>query len=152
MNSYEAFTLVYHQLKRHITGDDFATRIVMAPSSFSGKGVHMQVAILKTYKQQTPNMGAKPSRMLRVRLAVKGSAESPRGLEMALSLIDQLDDYLDDRSIRLERNDDDGTPIPNTRIVQTVSPEDSFLDAVDSTSVQDVEDVRTLVITIPNEG
>ena len=39
--------------------------------------------------------------------------------------------------------------IPNTRIRQVVSPDDSFIDSPDSVAVQDIEDVRFIYITVP---
>ena len=39
--------------------------------------------------------------------------------------------------------------IPNTRITQRVSEDESFVLNPDSTDVQDVEDVRTITITVP---
>ena len=42
--------------------------------------------------------------------------------------------------------------IPNTRILQRISQEDSFFYNPDSTDVQDVQDDRTVIITVPEES
>jgi hypothetical protein len=88
---------------------------------------------------------------------VSGRAESQTGLQQAVELIENLDKYLDSENLRLEEPIEAANgmqsfaKIPNTRIIQTLSPEDSFIDSPDSTSVQDVEDNRTVEITIPME-
>ena len=41
--------------------------------------------------------------------------------------------------------------VANTRIRQVTSPDDSFIDNPDSVSVQDIEDVRYIYLTIPED-
>ena len=77
------------------------------------------------------------------------------GLEQATEAIEKLDDYFIISNQRLEEivtseNSMEAVrKIPNTRISQTISKEDSFVDVPDSTEVQDVEDVRYITITVP---
>jgi hypothetical protein len=87
------------------------------------------------------------SRMLRVRLQVAGTAESMTGLEQALDAIEALDRYLVAPGLRLEAETGEG--VPDSRIIQEISREDSFFDDPDSTDVQDVKDDRIVTITIP---
>lgn len=148
MKSYEALNFFAAQLKRHIASALFATHLVVTPSSFTQKGLFIQVAALKTYTEgKVPSY--KSTRTLRVRVSVRGTAESSTGLEMALDAIEQLDSYLTKEPIHLENAN--GVAIPNTRIVTQINAEDSFIDSPDSTTVQDVEDSRTCLITIPTE-
>lgn len=146
MRSYQCLKLFSKQLERHIESERFATKIVILPSSVDEKGLTVQLAAQKVRRQSVPQ-GARGSRFVRVRVSVKGTAESLTGLELALDCIEALDDYLGEPGLHLE--DENGKPIANTRIVQRVSEEDSFLDSPDSTEVQDVEDVRMVEITVP---
>lgn len=41
--------------------------------------------------------------------------------------------------------------IPNTRIRQVTSPDDSFIDSPDSVAVQDIDDVRFIYLTIQED-
>ena len=77
---------------------------------------------------------------------------------MATELIEKLDDFFEQNNLRLEVIVE-GTnsmqtirKIPNTRILQRISPEDSFFSNPDSTDVQDVQDDRTVIITVPEES
>ena len=146
MRSYQCLKLFEKQLERHISSEKFATKIVILPSSVDEKGLTVQLAAQKVRLQSIPQ-GARESRFLKVRVSVKGTAESHTGLEQALDCIEALDDYLGEPGLHLE--EENGSPIPNTRIVQRVSEEDSFLDSPDSTDVQDVEDIRMVEITFP---
>ena len=73
-------------------------------------------------------------------------------------LIEKLDDFFEQNNLRLEEIVE-GTnsmqtirKIPNTRILQRISQEDSFFSNPDSTDVQDVQDDRTVIITVPEES
>jgi len=154
LNSYDALNAFAQQLERNIGGENFHTKVVITPSSVNEKGVVIKVSLLKTYVQADPP-AAKFSRTLRVRISVAGTAESMTGLKQALEAIEAVDRYLISPGLRLEIMD--GTSllpmgIPNSRIIQTVSQEDSFIDSPDSTSVQDVQDDRIITITIPQGG
>jgi hypothetical protein len=94
------------------------------------------------------------SRMLRVRVSVAGTAESLTGLEQALDAIEALDRYLVSPNLRLEVETGEGTiaALPNSRIVQDISQEDSFFDSPDSTESQDIQDDRIVTITMPQGG
>ena len=77
---------------------------------------------------------------------------------MATELIEKLDDFFEQNNLRLEEIVE-GTnsmqtirKIPDTRILQRISQEDSFFYNPDSTDVQDVQDDRTVIITVPEES
>ena len=144
MNSFEALNAFAKQLERH-TG----AKIVVTPSAVSEKGTVIKVSLLKTCIQTEPR-GIRASRALRLRVSVAGAAESMTGLKQALDAIEALDRYLASPNLRLEA--ENGAGIPNTRIVQAISQEDSFIDSPDSTAVQDVQDDRFVLITIPEGG
>lgn len=156
MTSFDAMNLFANQLKRNvINGKKYKTKVVVTPSSVSEKGVILKVSLLKTVPDKTYQAKTK-QRTVRLRVQVSGRAESQTGLQQAVELIENLDKYLDSENLRLEEpieaaNGQSFAKIPNTRITQTLSPEDSFIDSPDSTSVQDVEDNRTIEITIPME-
>lgn len=156
MTSFDAMNLFADQLKRNvINGKKYKTKVVVTPSSVSEKGVILKVSLLKTTPDKTYQAKTK-QRTVRLRVQVAGRAESQTGLQQAVELIENLDKYLDSENLRLEEpieaaNEQSFAKIPNTRITQTLSPEDSFIDSPDSTSVQDVEDNRTVEITIPME-
>lgn len=156
MTSFKAMQLFADQLKRNvINGKKYKTKVVVTPSSVSEKGVILKVSLLKTTPDKTYQAKTK-QRTVRLRVQVAGRAESQTGLQQAVELIENLDKYLDSENLRLEEpieaaNGQSFAKIPNTRIIQTLSPEDSFIDSPDSTSVQDVEDNRTVEITIPME-
>ena len=156
MTSFKAMQLFADQLKRNvINGKKYKTKVVVTPSSVSEKGVILKVSLLKTVPDKTYQAKTK-QRTVRLRVQVAGRAESQTGLQQAVELIENLDKYLDSENLRLEEpieaaNGQSFAKIPNTRIIQTLSPEDSFIDSPDSTAVQDVEDNRTIEITIPME-
>jgi hypothetical protein len=106
----------------------------------------IKVSLLKTFIQPLPK-GVQSSRVLRIRVSTAGTAESMTGLQQALDAIEALDRYLATPGLRLETGD--GMVVPNARIAQTVSQEDSFIDSPDSTNVQDVQDDRIVTITMP---
>jgi hypothetical protein len=106
----------------------------------------IKVSLLKTFIQERPP-AAHSVRTLRVRVSVAGTAESMTGLRQALAAIEALDGYLGSPGLRLET--EGGQAVPNSRIIQAVSQEDSFIDSPDSTAVQDVQDDRIVTITIP---
>ena len=149
MDSFTAFRLFSQQLQRRIASDRFATKVVMLPSSVNEKGVRIQVAVLKTFRVSAGKI-KRPQKVVRLRVSVAGSAESMTGLEQAVSAVEALDTYFMDCS-RLRLEDADGNAIPDTRMMQKISEEDSFLDSPDSTSVQDVQDDRIITIYIPQE-
>jgi hypothetical protein len=150
LNSFEALGAFAAQLERHVVSDKFHTKVVVTPSPVNEKGMVIKVSLLKSYIQTVPRL-IHTSRMLRVRLSVAGTAESMTGLEQALDAIEALDRYLVSPNLRLETETGDGniTGVPDSRIIQTISQEDSFIDNPDSTEVQDVEDNRIVTITIP---
>jgi hypothetical protein len=84
------------------------------------------------------------------------------GLKQAVEAIEAVDRYLMTPRLRLEapgvvRNAagdmiQDIIGVPNSRIIQMISQEDSFMDSPDSTAVQDVQDDRIVLITIPTGG
>jgi len=151
LNSFEALNMFAKQLERNIGGsgrksETFHTKVVVTPSSIKEPGVVIKVSFLKTYIQSNLS-GAKFVRNIRVRVSVAGAAESHTGLKQAVEAIEALDDYLVKPDLRLETKD--GARIPNSRIMQTISQEDSFMDSPDSIAVQDVQDDRFITITIP---
>ena len=152
LSSFEALKEFAKQLERNISGKKFKTKIVITPSSVNEAGVIIKVSLLKTFiPDDVP--ASKKSRTLRVRVSVCGRAESMTGLEQAVEAIEALDDYLLSPNLRLEIAEDWGPRlIPNSRIIQQISAEDSFIDSPDSISVQDVQDDRFVIITIPQGG
>jgi hypothetical protein len=157
LNSFDALNAFAKQLERHIGGEGFHTKIVVTPSSVKEKGVVIKVSLLKTFVQPVP-MSARFSRTLRVRVSVAGTAESMTGLKQATEAIEAIDRYLMSSDLRLEvpcteENAGQETQgVPNSRIIQTISEEDSFIDSPDSIAVQDVQDDRIVIITIPTGG
>ena len=150
LNSFEALNAFARQLERNIKGSGFQTKVVVTPSSVNEKGLVIKVSLLKTFIQALPP-AARSSRMLRVRVSVAGTAESMTGLKQAAEAIEALDRYLVSAALRLEIEDGAGSihGVPNSRIVQEISQEDSFIDSPDSVAVQDVQDDRIVTITIP---
>jgi hypothetical protein len=157
LNSFEALNAFAKQLERHIGGEGFHTKIVVTPSSVNEKGVVIKVSLLKTFVQSEPP-AARASRTLRVRVSVAGAAESMTGLKQAVEAIEAVDSYLMTPNLRLEvpcteeNAGQETVNIPNSRITQMISQEDSFIDSPDSTAVQDVQDDRIVLITIPTGG
>jgi hypothetical protein len=152
LNSFDALRAFAAQLERHIASEEFHTKVVITPSPVDEKGLVIKVSLLKSYIQTVPRM-IHASRMLRLRLSVAGTAESLTGLEQALAAVEALDRYLVSENLRLEAENKEGeiAGVPNSRIIQTISQEDSFIDSPDSTKVQDVQDDRIITITIPEE-
>jgi hypothetical protein len=150
LSSFEALNAFAAQLERHIASEKFHAKVVVTPSPADEKGMVIKVSLLKSYIQTVPRM-IHASRMLRVRVSVTGTAESMTGLEQALDAIEALDRYLVSPGLRLETETGGGViaGVPDSRIIQTISQEDSFIDNPDSTEVQDVQDDRIITITIP---
>jgi hypothetical protein len=149
LNSFDALNAFAAQLERRVGGEGFHTKVVVTPSSVNEKGVVIKVSLLKTFIQSEPP-AERSSRTLRLRVSVAGAAESMTGLKQATEAIEALDDYLLSSNLRLET--EDGSGVPNSRIIQAISEEDSFVDSPDSTAVQDVQDDRIVLITIPTGG
>jgi len=149
LNSFDALNAFAKQIERNISGGGFHTKVIVTPSSVKEKGVVIKVSLLKTFVQANPP-AARSSRTLRVRVSVAGTAESMTGLKQAAEAIEAVDSFMFSPNLRLEK--EDGTGIPNSRIIQSVSEEDSFIDSPDSTAVQDVQDDRIVIITIPEGG
>jgi hypothetical protein len=149
LNSFEALNAFAAQLERHVTSEKFHTKVVITPSAVNEKGLVIKVSLLKSSLQTVPRM-IHASRMLRVRVSVAGTAESLTGMEQALDAIEALDRYLVSEDLRLETEKDGEIYfVPNSRIVQEISQEDSFFDSPDSTEVQEIQDHRIITITIP---
>jgi len=151
LTSYEALEMFAKQLERNVhSTSSFKTKVVFTPSSIDEAGVIIKVSLLKTF---IPDVvpAAKKSRTLRVRVTVKGRAESMTGLKQATEAIEALDDFLiKGASLRLEAMEDWGPrAIPNSRITQQITEEDSFINSPDSIKVQDVQDDRIVIITFP---
>ena len=157
MKSYDVMTLFAQQLERSIaSSDECKTKVVITPSSVNEKGVVIKVSLLKTFPDKEYQAKSK-ARSVRLRVSVCGTVESQTGLKMATVLIEKLDDFFEQDSLRLEEIVEGENSlqsvrkIPNTRITQQISKEDSFFSNPDSTDVQDVQDDRTVIITVPEE-
>ena len=157
MKSYDVMTLFAQQLERSIaSSDEFKTKVVITPSSVNEKGVVIKVSLLKTYPDKEYQAKSN-ARSVRLRVSVSGAVESQTGLKMATVLIEKLDDLFDQDGLRLEEIVEGENSmqiirkIPNTRIAQRISEEDSFLYNPDSTSVQDIQDDRMVTITFQEE-
>jgi hypothetical protein len=150
LSSFDALLAFAAQLERHVVSEKFHTKVVITPSPADEKGMVIKVSILKSFIQTVPRL-IHASRMLRVRVSVAGTAESMTGLEQALDAIEALDRYLVSGNLRLEIEKEGGETagVPNSRIVQDLSREDSFFDAPDSAEVQEIQDDRIITITIP---
>jgi len=146
LTSFDALTAFAKQLERHIATEDAHTKVIITPASVKEKGLVIKVSVLKLFKQSQPRE-IRASRMLRVRVSVVGSAESQTGLKQALGMIEALDNFFGQNNLRLEVSA--GELVPNSRMFQEISQEDSFFDSPDSTEVQDVQDDRIITITIP---
>ncbi len=158
MKSYDVMTLFAQQLERSIaSSDECKTKVVITPSSVNEKGVVIKVSLLKTFPDKEYQAKSK-ARSVRLRVSVCGTVESQTGLKMATGLIEKLDDFFEQDSLRLEEIVEGENSlqsvrkIPNTRITQQISKEDSFFSNPDSTDVQDVQDDRTVIITVPEES
>lgn len=157
MKSYDVMTLFAQQLERSIaSSDECKTKVVITPSSVNEKGVVIKVSLLKTFPDKEYQAKSK-ARSVRLRVSVCGTVESQTGLKMATVLIEKLDDFFEQDSLRLEEIVEGENSmqiirkIPNTRILQRISEEDSFLYNPDSTSVQDIQDDRMVTITFQEE-
>ena len=157
MKSYDVMTLFAQQLERSIaSSDECKTKVVITPSSVNEKGVVIKVSLLKTFPDKEYQAKSK-ARSVRLRVSVCGTVESQTGLEMATGLIEKLDDFFEQDNLRLEEIVEGENSmqiirkIPNTRIAQRISEEDSFLYNPDSTSVQDIQDDRMVTITFQEE-
>lgn len=158
MKSYDVMTLFAQQLERSIaSSDECKTKVVITPSSVNEKGVVIKISLLKTF----PDMvfqARNHSRTVKLRVSVCGTVESQTGLKQAIQMIQSLDSYLFQDNLRLEEIVEGENSlqsvrkIPNTRITQQISNEDSFFTNPDSTDVQDVQDDRTVIITVPEES
>lgn len=154
MKSYDVMTLFAQQLEQSISiasSDECKTKVVITPSSVKEKGVVIKVSLLKTFPDKEYQAKSN-ARSVRLRVSVCGTVESQTGLKMATGLIEKLDDFFEQDSLRLEEivegeNSLHFRKIPNTRITQQISKEDSFFSNPDSTDVQDVQDDRMVTIT-----
>lgn len=156
MESFDAVVMVADQILRNVAnGKKYKTKVVVTPTAISEGGVIVKVSVLKTTPDPRSVSQARP-RIVRVRVSVCGRVESHTALAQAMELIEKLDRYFNSpEGKRLERSRKDGKalifePVPNTRIIQSISDEDSFIDSPDSTAVQDIQDERILTITIPD--
>jgi len=157
MKSYDVMTLFAQQLERSIaSSDECKTKVVITPSSVNERGVVIKVSLLKTFRDKEYQAKSK-ARSVRLRVSVCGTVESQTGLKMATVLIEKLDDFFEQDSLRLEEIVEGENSmqiirkIPNTRIAQRISEEDSFLYNPDSTNVQDIQDDRMVTITFQEE-
>ena len=157
MKSYDVMTLFAQQLERSIaSNEECKTKVVITPSSVDEKGVVIKVSLLKTFPDKEYQAKSK-ARSVRLRVSVCGTVESQTGLKMATVLIEKLDNFFEQDSLRLEEIVEGENSmqiirkIPNTRIAQRISEEDSFLYNPDSTSVQDIQDDRMVTITFQEE-
>lgn len=154
MKTYDALKFFTAQLERNIPGTGFKTKVVITPTNLKEKGLVITVSLLKSIPENK-RMGRYTTRTVRVKVAVQGSLESQTGLEQACEAIESLDEYLSTPQLHLtewkETAEAMGSEvaIPNTRIVQRISAEDSFVDSPDSTELQYADDDRIVLITIP---
>ena len=156
MESFDAVVMVADQILRNVAnGKKYKTKVVVTPTAVSEGGVVVKVSALSS-TLDTRSPATARTRTVRVRVSVSGRVESHTGLAQAMELIEKLDRYFNSpEGKRLERSKKDGKklvfePVPNTRIIQSLSAEDSFIDSPDSTAVQDIQDDRILTITIPD--
>ena len=156
MESFDAVVMVADQILRNVAnGKKYKTKVVVTPTAVSEGGVIVKVSALSS-TLDTRSPATARTRTVRVRVSVSGRVESHTGLAQAMELIEKLDRYFNSpEGKRLERSKKDGKtlvfePVPNTRIIQSLSAEDSFIDSPDSTAVQDIQDDRILTITIPD--
>ena len=143
MTAFEVLKLLEAQIRRHCS----AIKTVTSPSSVHEKGVTARLAIKKVIPANNREYANKT---VEFRLAVSGTVESQKGLELATSAIETLDAYFGTRNLHLE--DSEGKPIANSRITQRLSEEDSLLDNPYETGVQEVFDERILSVQIGGRG
>lgn len=153
MNSFEVMNLFAAQIKRHLPAETKA-KIIITPSSVKEKGVTVRISLLKTILGMQPP-AARNIRTARLSLQVSGTAESATGLKQAVEMIEAVDRYLKEpRTLEREEKTEEGVkivPVPNTRILQQVSLEDSFVSSPDSIEVQDVDDNRIITINFQED-
>lgn len=153
MNSFEVMNLFAAQIKRHLPAETKA-KIIITPSSVKEKGVTVRISLLKTSLGMQPP-AARNIRTARLRLQVSGTAESATGLKQAVEMIEAVDRYLKEpRTLEREEKTEEGVkivPVANTRILQQVSLEDSFVSSPDSTEIQDVDDNRIITINFQED-
>lgn len=153
MNSFEVMNLFAAQIKRHLPAETKA-KIIIAPSSVKEKGVTVRISLLKTSLGMQPP-AARNIRTARLRLQVSGTAESATGLKQAVEMIEAVDRYLKEpQTLEREEKTEEGVkivPVANTRILQQVSLEDSFVSSPDSTEIQDVDDNRIITINFQED-
>lgn len=153
MNSFEVMNLFAAQIKRHLPAETKA-KIIITPSSVKEKGVTVRISLLKTSLGMQPP-AARNIRTARLRLQVSGTAESATGLKQAVEMIEAVDRYLKEpRTLEREEKTEEGVkivPVANTRILQQVSLEDSFVSSPDSIEVQDVDDNRIITINFQED-
>jgi hypothetical protein len=140
----EALNDFIAQLERNVSLGEDKTKVVLTPSSIAEKGLVIKVGLKKTYLAAQTQV--RTTRILKIRLAVSGTIESMTGLSQAVNAIEALDAYFE-KPRNLE--DNTGKSIPDTRIIETVSQEDSFIDSPDSIEEQAALDERVITITIP---
>lgn len=143
MTTYKVLNLFARQIERNVE-----EKIVITPSSVDEKGVVVKVSLLKTWIAAKP-VGSLATRSARIRVSVCGRAESLTGLELAVHAVEKLDRFFEQIPGGDRLCNEDGSIIPNTRIVTAVSEEDSFIDSPDTTEVQDVQDDRICIISFP---
>lgn len=139
MTAFEILKLTEAQIRRHCP----AIKTVIAPSSIHEKGV---VARLSVKKIKGANLRLFANKTVELRLALTGTAESQKGLELATGAIEALDAYFGTHNLHLE--DAEGRQIPNTRIRQSKSEDDALLDNPYETAIQEVYDERILSVQI----
>ncbi len=133
--AYKKLHLLKRQLQRILPG-----KVVIAPTSIKERGVIIKLSMTKTHLHSRIPQSRQT---IIFRLAVEGTVESQTGLEQALRLIEKINTYF---AAPCRLQDETGSPIPNTRITQELSPDDSFIDNPDGTTVQDVLDERLLIL------
>lgn len=139
--SMKVLYLFKAQLERAIN-----TKVVIAPTPIEEKGLIIKLSLFKAVKSSNlKNSGD----VIKLRLAVEGFAESHTGLDQALSVIEKIE-HIFKTPIHLELKKDE--LIPNTRITQIRSEDDSLLDNPDSTAVQEVLDERIILIYLNKQA
>jgi hypothetical protein len=144
MKTMDALNDFIAQLERNVSLGEDKTKVVLTPSSVNEKGLVIKVGLKKTYLSAQTQ--ARTTRILKIRLAVCGTIESVTGLSQAVNAIEALDTYFE-KLRHLENLT--GDKLADTRIMQTVSQEDSFIDSPDSIEEQEALDERVITITIP---
>lgn len=149
MNSFDVLKIFATQLEKSLPAE-LKAKVVITPSSVKGKGVTLRLSMLKT-SLGSKTYADRKTRTVLLRLQVSGTAESMTGLKQAIELIEALDRFLALPGNLVRVTEKGPEAIPNTRIIQSVSQEDSFLANPDSTEVQDVDDNRLITITFQED-